>query len=167
MANLILVCGLPGSGKSTYLSKFEHNMNCRVISRDKIRFSLLQEGEAYFSHEEDVCKNLWNQINEGLAADKNVYVDQTSLNPESRSYLLKHITSHYDELIIIWFNISEKTCLERNENRKNTKAYVPRGVIKRMSYQMVSPYLDEGFDKIYMYTENNELILEDSKENYE
>lgn len=167
MANLILVCGLPGSGKSTYLSKFEHNINCTVVSRDKIRFSLLQEGEPYFSHEEDVCKNFWNQINEGLAANKNVYVDQTSLNPESRSYLLKHITSHYDELIIIWFNISMQTCLERNENRRDTKAFVPRGVIRRMSYQLVPPYLDEGFDKIYMYTENNELILEDSKENYE
>lgn len=167
MANLILVCGLPGSGKSTYLSQFEHNTNCNVISRDKIRFAILQDDEAYFSHEEEVCKNLWNKINESLAANKNTYVDQTSLNPESRSYLLKHITSHYDELIAIWFNIPEQICLQRNENRQNTKAYVPRGVIRRMSYQFVPPYLDEGFDKIYMYTENNELILEDSKDNYE
>ena len=167
MANLILVCGLPGSGKSTYLSQFKHNFNCSVISRDEIRFSLLKEGEAYFAHEEEVCKTLWNKINESLAANKNTYVDQTSLTPDSRSYLLKHITSHYDELIIIWFNISVQTCLEHNENRRSTKAYVPRGVIRRMSYQMVPPYLDEGFDKIYMYTENNELILEDSKENYE
>lgn len=101
MANLILVGGLPGSGKSTYLSQFKHNMNCRVISRDEIRFSLLQDGEAYFSHEEDVCKIMWTQINESLTANKNTYVDQTSLTPDSRSYLLKHITAHYELCNII------------------------------------------------------------------
>lgn len=163
MANLILVCGLPGSGKSTYLSQFRRNLNCKVVSRDEIRFSIVDESEAYFSHEDEVCKNMWNQINEALAADKNTYVDQTSLTPDSRSYLLKHITSHYDELIIIWFNISKETCLERNENRIDTRAYVPRGVIRRMAIQMVPPSIEEGFDKIYIYDENNKLTLQETK----
>lgn len=163
MANLILVCGIPGSGKSTYLSQFRHNFNCKVISRDEIRFSLLQEGEDYFSHEDEVEKNMWNQINEALAANKNTYVDQTSLTPNSRSYLLKHVTSHFDELIIIWFNISKEICLERNENRINTRAYVPRGVIRRMAMQMVPPSIEEGFDKIYVYNENNKLKLQEVK----
>ena len=161
MANLILVCGLPGSGKSTYLSQFKHNMNCKVISRDEIRFSLLQEGEAYFSHEEDVCKIMWTQINEALAANKNTYVDQTSLTPESRSFLLKHITSHYDECNIIWFNIPREVCLERNENRYETKAYVPRGVIRRMSQQMIPPTSDEGFNNIFTYDKINKLKLQE------
>ena len=161
MANLILVCGLPGSGKSTYLSQFKHNMNCRVVSRDEIRFSLLGEEEAYFSHETDVCNIMWTQINEALAANKNTYVDQTSLNPESRSFLLKHITSHYELCNIIWFNIPTNICLERNENRVGTKTYVPRGVIRRMSQQMVPPSYNEGFDNIFIYDENNKLKLQE------
>lgn len=163
MANLILVCGLPGSGKSTYLSKFEHNINCKIISRDKIRFSLLKEGEDYFSHEKEVCKILWEQINESLTENKDTYVDQTSLNVESRAYLLNHITTHYELCNIIWFNIPINICLERNENRKETKAYVPRGVIRRMSYQMVPPSYNEGFDNIFIYDENNELTLQEIK----
>lgn len=163
MANLILVCGLPGSGKSTYLSQFKHNFNCSVISRDEIRFSLLKEGEAYFTHEEEVCKILWNKINESLAADKNTYVDQTSLTPDSRSYLLKHITTHYELCNIIWFNIPTSICLERNENRNGTRAYVPRGVIRRMATQMIPPSYNEAFDNIFIYDENNKLTLQETK----
>ena len=163
MANLTLVCGLPGSGKSTYLSQFKHNFNCSVISRDEIRFSLLKEGEAYFAHEEEVCKTLWNKINESLAANKNTYVDQTSLTPDSRSYLLKHITTHYKLCNIIWFDIPTNICLERNENRKGTKAYVPRGVIRRMATQMTPPSYKEAFDNIFIYDENNKLTLQETK----
>ena len=163
MANLILVCGLPGSGKSTYLSQFKHNMNCKVVSRDEIRFSLLQEGEAYFSHEDDVCKIMWTQINESLAANKDTYVDQTSLTPDSRSYLLKHITAHYELCNIIWFNIPTSICLERNENRRDTKTYVPRGVIRRMAIQMIPPSYEEAFDNIFIYDENNKLTLQEVK----
>lgn len=164
MANLILVGGLPGSGKSTYLSQFKHNLNCVVISRDEIRFSLLQEGEEYFSHEKEVCKIMWAKINDALAANKNTYVDQTSLTPNSRSYLLKHITTHYDLCIMIWFDIPRNICLERNENRFGTKAYVPRGVIRRMSQQMILPSYNEAFDEIYFYDENNKLKLQEVKD---
>ena len=163
MANLTLVCGLPGSGKSTYLSQFKRNFNCSVISRDEIRFSLLKEGEAYFTHEEEVCKTLWNKINESLAANKDTYVDQTSLTADSRSYLLKHITTHYELCNIIWFKIPREICLERNENRFGTKAYVPRGVIRRMSLQMIPPSYNEGFDNIFVYDENNKLTLQETK----
>lgn len=162
MANLILVCGLPGSGKSTFLSKL-NNKNCKIISRDKIRFSLLKEGDMYFAHENEVKEMLWSQINESLSDGYDTYVDQTSLNPEARSYLLNHITAHYELCNIIWFNIPISTCLERNENRKETKAYVPRGVIRRMFYQMVPPSYNEGFDNIFIYDENNELTLQETK----
>lgn len=159
MANLILVCGLPGSGKSTFLSKL-NNKNCKIISRDKIRFSLLKEGDMYFAHENEVKEMLWSQINESLSNGYDTYVDQTSLNPEARSYLLNHITANYDKCIAYWFNISVQTCLNRNENRFGTRAYVQRGVIRRMGYQFVPPVLEEGFDEIYRYNENDEVILE-------
>lgn len=165
MPNLILVCGLPGSGKSTFLStQVKNQNNCKVISRDEIRFSLLQEGEPYFSHEEDVYKIFWLQINESLSNGYNTYVDQTSLTPESRQYLLKHITEKYELCNIVWFNIPTKVCIERNENRKGTKAYVPKGVIRRMAIQMIPPSYKENFDNIFTYDENNQLKLRKAEE---
>ena len=45
--------GIPGSGKSTFVRKRRDIFdNPIVISRDKIRFSLLEEGDEYFSKEE-------------------------------------------------------------------------------------------------------------------
>ena len=57
--NLWMMCGIPGAGKSTWISNnknfFSGSIN--VVSRDKIRFALLDEGEDYFSRENDVWSN--------------------------------------------------------------------------------------------------------------
>ena len=88
MADLYLMMGVPGSGKSTFLKQYVNKKNSIIISRDEIRFSLLKEGEQYFSHEKEVLKIFWQRINTSLAENKNVFVDQTSLTPNSRKYLL-------------------------------------------------------------------------------
>jgi predicted kinase len=153
MADLYVMCGIPGSGKSTYLKHV--GLDAVVVSRDEIRFSIVKPEEDYFSHEDEVLDIFWNKINENLIAGKDVYVDQTSLTPGARKKLLKHVTG-YDYVSCIWIDTDLKTCLERNETRKGTRSYVPRGVIRRMYEQFVEPSLDEGFDYIFHY---------DSKEN--
>ena len=53
MGKLILMSGVPGSGKSWWcknkLPELEENV--LYISRDEIRFSMLNDGEEYFSKE--------------------------------------------------------------------------------------------------------------------
>ena len=46
MKHLFLMCGVAGSGKSTYLS---HIKNAVVISRAEIRFSLIGAFDDYFA----------------------------------------------------------------------------------------------------------------------
>ena len=148
MAILTLIGGTPGSGKSTWLKNNIKDENAVIISRDEIRFSIVKPDEDYFSHEDEVCQIFWTRINKALAANKNVFVDQTSITPKARKWLLQHVTG-YDTVEFIWLDVDLKTCLERNENRKGTRAYVPRGVIRRMYAQFVPPSFDEGFDKIH------------------
>ena len=150
MANLYLMCGVPGCGKSTFLKNKIKNNNSVIISRDAIRFSIVKPDEEYFSHEDEVLEIFWNQINEALAANKTVYVDQTSLTPRARKWLLQHITG-YEHANLIWIDEDLETCLERNEMRKGTRAYVPRGVIRRMFSQFIEPSLEEGFYRIFRY----------------
>lgn len=150
MANLYLMCGVPGCGKSTFLKNKIKNNNSVIISRDAIRFSIVKPEEDYFSHEDEVLEIFWNQINEALAANNTVYVDQTSLTPKARKWLLQHITG-YEHANLIWIDEDLETCLERNEKRKGTRAYVPRGVIRRMFSQFVEPSLEEGFYRIFRY----------------
>ena len=150
MANLYLMCGVPGCGKSTFLKSIIKPNNSVIISRDAIRFSIVKPDEEYFSHEDEVLEIFWNQINEALAANKTVYVDQTSLTPRARKWLLQHITG-YEHANLIWIDEDLETCLERNEKRKGTRAYVPRGVIRRMFSQFIEPSLEEGFYRIFRY----------------
>lgn len=51
MSTLYILCGPSGCGKSTWRNEFIKDYNNRIhyVSRDEIRFSLVKEGEDYFS----------------------------------------------------------------------------------------------------------------------
>ena len=159
MANLCLMCGCPGSGKSTFIEKHFNQEDVSVISRDKIRFSLVSPNEEYFSHEDEVTKEFWKQINDTLAKGIHVVADQTSLTPKSRKWFLQHVTG-YDKIIIIFIDENLETCLARNEKRKGTRAYVPRGNIRRMFIQLVEPSYKEGFNHIVKYNSKDGIRVE-------
>lgn len=157
MADLFLMSGVPGAGKSTFLKNRIKKDTSVVISRDVIRFSIVKPEEDYFSHEDEVLAIFWKQINEALAAGKNVFVDQTSLTPKARKWLLQHVEG-YDHANLIWIDEDIQTCLERNEMRRGTRAYVPRSVVCRMSEQFIEPSLDEGFYRIYRYNSKEDKL---------
>lgn len=158
MADLYLMCGVPGAGKSTFLkNKIKENTSFTIISRDAIRFSIVKPEENYFSHEDEVLKIFWKQINEALAAGKNVFVDQTSLTPRARKWLLQHVKG-YTYANLIWIDETLETCLKRNELRRGTRAYVPENVIRRMFSQFIEPSLDEGFNYIFHYNSEKDEI---------
>ena len=158
MADLYLMCGIPGSGKSTFLKNIvKKDTPFTIISRDAIRFSIVKPEEDYFSHEDEVLKIFWKKINESLAAGKDTFVDQTSLNPRARKWLLQHVNG-YIHANLIWIKEDLETCLKRNELRYGTRAYVPQKVIRRMYNQFVEPSLDEGFDYIFCYNGKGEKL---------
>lgn len=159
MANLYLMCGIPGSGKSTFLKNHILDKSSEIISRDEIRFSLLKDNDDYFSKEKEVTSIFWEKINKALSENKTVFADQTSLTSKSRKWFIQHVHG-YTHIYLIWIDTDLVTCLNRNENRKNTRAYVPRGQIRRMFRQFIKPSLSEGFDDIFHFVyKNDELTL--------
>ena len=157
MADLYLMCGVPGAGKSTFLKNHIKEENSAIISRDAIRFSIVKPDEEYFSHEDEVLNIFWEQINKALAEGKDTFVDQTSLTPRARKWLLQHVEG-YKYANLIWIDENLETCLERNELRRGTRAYVPETVIRRMFSQFIEPSLDEGFDYIFHYNSEKDEI---------
>lgn len=168
MAKLILMCGVPGSGKSTFVKKHMDEILDVYVSRDDIRFSLLQEGEDYFAHEDEVWVQYVAAIERGLRAGKTVWADATHLNSRSRLKLLHAIYPTPECIEVVHIKVPLETALEQNEKRVGTIAYVPRGQIRRMYAQMEPPEFHEGaFTYHKIYTKQPDTLIQVKEERNE
>lgn len=146
MSKLFLMCGFPGSGKSTYL-KNHCGDNDVIVSRDAIRFSMVAEDEEYFAKEKEVFAEFCKQISENLAVGYNVFADATHLNAASRKKVIDNVTG-YDMIGAIVIDTSLTEALKRNSNRTG-REFVPPSVIRRMAAQFEFPDITENFDVVY------------------
>lgn len=144
MKTLVLLAGAPGSGKSTWA-----RVNCKygdvIISRDKIRFSFLQdEKENYFAFENDVFDTFISEINMALSmiSIDRIIVDATHLSEASRNKVLDKLNLDGVLINVISFEASLDKCLDRNENRTG-RSFVPRSALKRMHYGFTIPTFEE------------------------
>lgn len=156
--NLFIMIGVPGSGKTTFAEAQPKKIH---ISRDTIRFSLLNEHDNYFAKEKEVYKTFINKINLHINDGEDVIADATHLNPKSRYKLLNqlHIDRNKTNIIAIYVNTPIKTCLERNNLRKGTKTYVPPNEIYNMYARLEPPTYNEPFDMIFTYIDDQLIPL--------
>lgn len=157
---LYVLCGIPASGKSTWIREHEEtlkkespNGKVLVVSRDKIRFSLLKEGEPYFSKESLVYKEYIRQIAEGLNCGDTVVADATHLNAKSRTRLLNSLGGALEgcEVIAICMIVSPALALKRNHQRSG-REFVPPSQIIQMYVSYNTPTFEESFNRIFIYT---------------
>lgn len=160
MADVYIMCGCPGSGK-TYWCEHHIKPEAVYISRDAIRFSLLKPDEDYFSHEDEVCRIFWQQINEALSCGRDVFADQTSLTRKSRKYLIQHLKG-YDHINIIWMATPLKVAEKRNDSRKG-RAKVPISILVSMYGDFQEPSFKEGFYRIFRYKDGKMTYKETKK----
>ena len=128
-----ILSGPPGSGKTSWAKKRIKEYGGVHCSRDEIRFSLLEDDEDYFAHENEVIA-LWlekvtNAINDPEV--ENIYVDATHLTEKSRARVLDELPKGDYFVITVFFDVPLEICIKRNENRSG-RAFVPCSVIRRM-----------------------------------
>lgn len=146
MATLYIMCGIPGSGKSTWI-KNHITSSEMLVSRDTIRFNMVKENEPYFSKEDEVWKEFIYRINHYLEMGYNVFADATHINTGARRKLLKEIKGN-PTLAAIHITTPISLCLKRNVLREGREC-VPESAIKRMYSQFEEPSFEEGFEIIY------------------
>ena len=160
---LWIMSGIPGSGKSTWVrNKVAKSNDTAVwVSRDLIRFNLLEENDDYFAKENLVYDCFIENIKIWLQDDEviDVFADATHLSVKGRAELISKIAPFENlEINCIYFDIPLEVALERNEQREGL-AKVPRGVIRRMYFSQVAPAYEEGFEKIFYINEKGEEKL--------
>ena len=141
---LIFLCGLPASGKSTWIEKHKEELNFTIHSSDNIRAELLGDVNEQ-SQNELVFKTLHSRVREDLLNGKNVIMDQTGLNRKKRMAFLNQIQDIPCEKICVLFATPYGICLNNNENRDRK---VPEEVIDRMVKNFEVPAYAEDWDDI-------------------
>ena len=142
MNNLYLMVGAPAVGKSTYANNFinTYDKPIKIVSRDAIRFSLLDDGAPYFSKEKAVFSKFIKEINEGL--DKgDVIADATHINEVSRMKVIKRIDLSKCKVSCIVLLTDELTAIKRNHLREG-RARVPDKVIRDSYAHFTHPKTD-------------------------
>lgn len=140
---LYVLCGLPGSGKTTLAYQLAEQNDAIVRSIDDIPDS---RGNS------DIDGKFRRQWLENIRADlhqgRSVVCDSLALTSMSRKWILENLSAFDCEKILMVKAVPVEVCLERNKNRLHK---VPEDHIRLTARMLEPPAKDEGWDKIYVY----------------
>jgi predicted kinase len=135
---VIVLIGLPGSGKSTfYQARFaathEH------VSKDN------------FPGARDRDRRQRELIDAALAAGRSVVVDNTNPRADDRRAIVAQARRHGAKTIAYVFDVPIPLAIARNETRQG-RAKVPKVAIFTVAKRWQPVTADEGFDEIHRVT---------------
>lgn len=150
--SLILLVGIPGSGKTTYAEKYLEVFNNTIhLSSDKIRAELWGS-EATQGDNNEVFSLMQSRAIEALNNGQNVLYDATNVTRKDRAYIISLCPKFVKiECHIVWAPI--ETCIERDAARERT---VGKTIIDKMLKRFQAPYYDEGIDEIKVFWNTKE-----------
>lgn len=153
MSELVMLCGIPTSGKSTYvkrLKKLDYWKNAVVLSTDNyIEEYAKRVGQTYNEVFDDIIpdatRELELQLRDATQNGKDIIWDQTNLSVKARKKKLSKLPSYYHRGVV-YFEVSLEEALERNKHREGK--FIPESILKRMWHQFEVPTRNENFDYV-------------------
>lgn len=144
---LVLLCGAPGSGKSTLsyaLTNFYRFRNFAIVNPDSIRKDICGDASDQ-SRNSEVFEKAYDYTGQLLASGKSVIFDATDSLPWQRKNLLEAMEGHYEIAVAVVMTTTLEVCQDRNRLRERQ---VSPAVVERIFRQLDNhqPTVSEGFD---------------------
>lgn len=155
--DVYILCGLPGSGKSTWARNMAEVKGAMIVNRDAIR--TMYYGSYKFNKDlEYIIKNSAERlVQELLDCDvTDIVIDECNISPLARAFWLNCLKIHFmddvekeSKIFAVWFKETERNVLFRSQDdlRGYTKEYWHE-VVDKMKSSFVPPKLIEGFGDI-------------------
>lgn len=140
---LVMLVGIPGSGKSTFSGEYEER-GYRIHSSDQIRREMYGSEEIQGKSSE-VFELLGQRVRKDLAAGRSCVIDATNLSRKRRTAMLGSVAKYAGRKTCVIVLATPSVCMERNAARNRT---VPPEAIYRMLCSFETPYYYEGWDTI-------------------
>jgi predicted kinase len=152
--DIVLVCGLPGSGKSHFARTFFLTSGRKRVNRKDIRrhlFEMTSFGQkwtedAFAANDEFLVTHVERKIVEHfLQNNQKLLLDNTNISRESRKHYLAIAHQAGKSVGAVFLNTPVGQCLQRNRGRENV---VPESVIAQMEAQKELPEKSEGYREV-------------------